>query len=206
MAASKQDLVDQQLKEILSSHGVIAFPTETVYGFGCDPFDPIALEKINEIKFRNSGEGFLVLIDHPFQVYHYATHVPKYAERFMAEYWPGAVTLIFQARDDLPFELCGPRQTIGLRLSSHEGARHIAKILPHGIVSTSANRTGDFPLTSTEDVSKKFSNQIDYIVPGDCGTGIPSTVIECIDYEPKLVRKGPVEVVGVSIPKAELQV
>ena len=184
---------DLRLLNILNNHGVIAFPTDTVYGFGCDPLDPVALRRIHEIKGREMEKGFLVLIDHPYQVFHYVTHVPQYAEKLMAEYWPGSLTLIFKARADLPLELCGEKRTIGVRLSSHPLARHIASILPHGIVSTSANVSGKDPATSGEDVANAFGPLLDEVLFGECGAGIHSTVVDCTGYEPRLVRAGAVD-------------
>jgi len=196
---------DTRVQKILLQHGVVAFPTDTVYGIGCDPLCSVALQKIKEIKRRKENKGFLVLIDHPDQVLHYAVHVPKYAEKLMAEYWPGSVTLIFEARKDLPEELSGDSQTIGIRLSAHPTARHLASLLPHGITSTSANLTGCEPLCTTDEVKKEFGESVEEVVSGDCGCGIPSTVVDCTGFKPFISRVGAVDVVGITDPVLGLQ-
>lgn len=178
------------LKNILNSHGVIAYPTETVFGLGCNPFDDVALQKLFTIKGRDINKGLLVLIPDKSQIANYSSFVPNYAEELMEKYWPGPVTLLFRAKDKLNSLLVGEEKKIGLRICSHPIASFLSSSLPYGIVSTSANRSGEIPLTSAKEVKKLFGSSIDFIVEGFSGGKISSSVVDCSGEYPILIRKG----------------
>lgn len=188
------------LKNILNNHGVIGYPTETVFGIGCDPFDDIALKKLLAIKGRDSDKGLLVLIGNINTVSKYAKEIPDYALKLIEKYWPGSVTFLFKARDELSPLLVGGQRLIGLRISSHPIASFISSILPFGIVSTSANKSGEITLTCAKELQDMFGSEIDFVVDGSCQGGIASSVVDCSGQHPILIRKGEVIPVEAVIP------
>src|SRR3990167_2483873 len=180
------------LKNTLNNHGVIGYPTETVFGIGCDPFDDIALQKVLTIKGRDFNKGLLVLITEKATVSKYAKEIPPYALELMEKYWPGGVTFLFNARDELSPLLVGDKRLIGLRISPHPIASFLSSMLPFGIVSTSANKSGEVTLTSAKEVRSVFGSAIDVVVDGSCGGGVASSVVDCSGEYPILMRKGEV--------------
>lgn len=186
------------LKRILNSHGIVAYPTETVFGIGCDPFDDDALNKIFEIKGRDLNKGVLILINNKSHVHEYVKELPNYAKEMIEKYWPGSVTFLFRAKEGLSPLLVGEKRLIGLRISNHPIASYLSSILQFGIVSTSANKSGETALMNAMDVKCEFGSLIDYIVEGNAGGKISSTVVDCSGEYPVLIRKG-----ETSVPETE---
>ena len=177
--------------ETIEKGGLIAFPTETFYGLGANIKDVNALKRIFEVKGRAENVPVLLLIGEMCMVEYYASHISKQARRIMEAFWPGGVTLIFNASDDVNSVLTAGTGKIGIRYSSHPVPVCISKKLGYAITGTSANISGKAPPDSSEKTLEQLGNKIELIIDGGLTQGIkPSTVIDVSTENPVVVREG----------------
>lgn len=177
--------------EVLHNGGIVAHPTETVYGLGVDPFQPLALQRLVALKGRDATKGLILLIQSMADLVRVADTPSSHAQRLMRHFWPGPLTLLLPARKGLPDLVTGGRSTVAVRYSS---SRHVAMLLGawgQPLVSTSANLAGDPPLRDSQAVVECFGSKIHCIMPGCCQSGVlPTTIIGFDDIGPKIVRQG----------------
>lgn len=149
--------------------GVIAYPTEAVYGIGCLPLNQDALDRIIAIKRRDAGKGLIVVAADIAQVARLAA-IPggESGERIRAV-WPGPVTWILPARPDLPPLLTGGRQTIAVRVSDHPIVRRLCLRTGSALVSTSANFSGRRPAKTALEVRRTLGRDVDFVLAGPLG-------------------------------------
>jgi tRNA threonylcarbamoyl adenosine modification protein (Sua5/YciO/YrdC/YwlC family) len=175
--------------EMLLSGGLVAFPTDTVYGLGALATDGAAVEAIFRAKARPRDKSIPVLVGGWSEVEGVALPAPG-AERLATAFWPGALTIVLQREPRLP-PVIGPGGTVGIRAPDHPVA--LALLQAAGPLATSsANRSGDSPLCSAAEVLRDLSGRIDLVI--DAGTtpgGQPSTVVDCTGEVPVLLRAGP---------------
>ena len=174
---------------IMRAHGVIIYPTETLYGLGANPFDPEAMERLYAIKGRGTDKPLPFLIKDQEMLLTLVEKVPPLGRELMERYWPGPLTLIFQAKQGLPAPL-GGTGTIGLRISAHPIARQIVEGMDAPLIATSANPTGGADLTDVGRIAGIFGDQVDLIIDGGKVPGIGSTVIDLTVAPPRIVRQG----------------
>jgi len=176
---------------------LIAFPTNSVYGLGCDPTNLNAIEKIYDIKYRDRSKGLLLLvadIEEAEKVADFNKTSYKLAERF----WPGQLTLILNKKEPniIPPEVTAGKNTIGIRIPENEIVLTILNKLKikgyfGGIIGTSANYSGEPSSISGDQVAKKFLTPIDLILDGGkTKTKVPTTILDCTSEELKLLRIG----------------
>jgi L-threonylcarbamoyladenylate synthase len=176
---------------------VIAFPTNSVYGLGCDPTNMKAVDRLYQIKFRDRSKGFLLLV---YSIKE-AEKVAKFndtAKKLADHFWPGELTLILNRRPDniIPAEVTASEETIGLRVPKNKIVRKILNKLIErgefgGIVGTSANYAGEPPCESGKEISNKILSPIDLILDsGKISSGTPTTIVECTGPELKILRQG----------------
>jgi L-threonylcarbamoyladenylate synthase len=176
---------------IIRTGGVIAYPTETFYGLGADPFDRQAVERIFRIKKRPAGEPILLLIPSFDALPSLVKRITPLAERLMAKFWPGPLTLVLEASDKLPDSVTGGTGSVGVRLSSHPTASLLLKVLGQALTATSANRSGGSPAQSAADVLQAFVDGPDLILDGGrTAGGLPSTVVDARGERPRIIREG----------------
>jgi len=177
--------------DILKADGVIAYPTETVYGLGASMFSERAVERIFDIKCRQPSNPISVMVN-SIQAALQLTHsVSTQAATLMKTYWPGPLTLVFKASAEVPPYLHGTNNKIGVRFPDHAISTALVTLLQGAITSTSANRTGLPAATSAADVATALANDVDLII--DAGTTslqVPSTVIDVSGTEMRLLRAG----------------
>jgi L-threonylcarbamoyladenylate synthase len=174
------DAVIREAVSLLQQGGLIAFPTETYYGLGVDPFNRQALQRLFTVKQRVADKPVLVLVADQQQVSLLADAIPAPFNRLMPRFWPGPVTLVFPCRTELPDLLTGGTQTIGIRQSPHPVPCQLLRKFAAPITATSANRSGETPATTAAEVRAVFGSEVDLIVdggatPGGCG----STLVGC---------------------------
>ena len=175
--------------------GVIAFPTDTLYGLGCSLFDVSAVEMVARLKRRDPSLAFISLIPDPAQVYGLADQVTEVAERLMARYWPGPLSLIFRAAAIVPPRVRGAGGTVALRCPKERLCERLLDRIGGPVVASSANLTGQRPAETAEEVVRIFGNQLDLVIDG--GTrhgGLPSTLVDVSVSRPRLLRRGGVDV------------
>jgi L-threonylcarbamoyladenylate synthase len=178
---------------VLRAGGLVAFPTETFYGLGAAALMPSAVRQIYEIKGRPDGKPVLVLVDSIAMLDAVALEVPPRARTLMAAHWPGALTLVFRARSEVPAEVTAGTGTVGVRLSAHAVARALVTALGQPITAPSANPSGSTPPTTGAAVLAHFGGRLDLLLDGGATTGgEPSTVLDVTVDPPRVVRAGAV--------------
>lgn len=170
------------------SGGVIAYPTEAVYGLGCSPWDASAVARILDLKQRNINKGLIVLAADVSQLDPLVELSSDIVTGSVLATWPGSVTWILPARQQVPTWLTGKQDGIAVRVSAHPVVRRLCKSAGL-LVSTSANRANTVPATTPSRVRAYFGNGIDYIVPGAVGPLRKPTEIRHAALN-KLVRSG----------------
>jgi tRNA threonylcarbamoyl adenosine modification protein (Sua5/YciO/YrdC/YwlC family) len=179
------------ITDCLRSGGIIIYPTDTIYGLGCDIFQHKALEKIAQIKKVEPSKAQLSFICNDLSdlsKYTKSINTPLY--RLLKHYLPGPYTFILPASKEVPKILQSRKNTIGLRIPDNIIARSIVAKLEHPILS--ASLPGDMveEYTDPEIMHENFSNLVDIVVDGGNGGMIPSTVIDCTSEPYSLLRKG----------------
>jgi L-threonylcarbamoyladenylate synthase len=176
---------------VLKSGGVVAFPTETYYGLAVDPFNPLALNHLFSLKQRNISKPILTLVDDRESLSSLVQEIPKLYEPLMNAFWPGPLTLIFQARVNLPSLLTAGTATIGVRQSSHPFARQLLRAFGRPLTATSANISGRPAAVDAYEVKAQFGSRIDMVFDGGKTPGIiGSTIIGLEGERLKLIREG----------------
>ncbi len=155
--------------QVLAAGGLIAYPTEAVFGLGCDPRNEAAVLRLLEVKGRPIHKG-LILIGADFaQLEPFVTEVePEPMARVRAS-WPGPFTWLLPARPDTPHWLRGEHSTLAVRVTAHPIAAALCRAWGGALVSTSANRSTQPPARTAMEVRLRLGGEIDYLVPGACG-------------------------------------
>ena len=171
--------------------GVVALPTESFYGLAVHALNERAIERLFRVKGRREDNPLLILIASRETLGSYVTNVSDKASTLMDRFWPGGLTLVFSADPLLPSSLTAGTGKIGVRLSSHEVPRELAKAVGVPITGTSANRSGQPSCLTTEEVMEAVGRDIDLIVDGGrTPGGKGSTVLDVTVDPPVIVREG----------------
>ncbi|HEX5564749.1 MAG TPA: L-threonylcarbamoyladenylate synthase, partial [Sporosarcina sp.] len=182
----------QRAVDILKAGGVVAFPTETVYGLGALATDAEAVQRIFEAKGRPSDNPLIVHIGYAEDVHNYAIDVPESAEDLIDAFWPGPLTLVFHKRPGVIAENVSPGfNTVGLRMPEHPVALQLLRTLNGPLAAPSANRSGKPSPTEAGHVLTDLDGRIPLIVDGgQTGVGVESTVIDMTANPPEILRPG----------------
>ncbi len=177
--------------------GVIAFPTDTLYGLGCSLFDTLAVEVVGRLKRRAPSHAFISLIPEPSQADGLALSVSSVARLLIKNCWPGPLSLIFVAAEIVPASVRGAGGTIALRCPNDPLSHALLQHVGGPVVSSSANLSGQPPAETAEDVVGYFGNQLDLVLDGGPRRGgVPSTLVDVSGPRPKLLRQGALDVRG----------
>ncbi len=178
---------------ILREGGLVAFPTETVYGLGADALDETAAKKIYEAKGRPSDNPLIAHIADEGGLKRLVSAIPDTAIKLMKACWPGPLTLIFPKKDDVPLTTTGGLMTVAIRMPSDEIARHLIKLTGVPVAAPSANISGRPSPTRADHVIKDLDGKIDMIIDGgEVGIGVESTIVDVTEDIPVLLRPGAV--------------
>lgn len=176
--------------ELLKDGGVVAFPTDTVYGVGVDPLQPQAVRKLYRIKGRPDNKPIAILVGSIEDVERVAQSPSEPFSRLADRFWPGGLTLIVEARD-LPPEITAGGSTVGVRMPNHPLTLELLRAFGGPIATTSANRSGENPATSAEEVDEQLGDRVNLIVDGgDTITKVASTVLNLSVSPPRILRHG----------------
>lgn len=175
----------------LSKGGIIVYPTDTIYGLGCDIFEHKAVERICTIKHIDPQKANLSFVCYDLSdLSRYTKSISTPVYRLLRSHLPGPYTFILPASREVPKILKSRKDTIGLRIPNNNIARTIVKELGHPILSTTLPGDMVEEYTDPEIIYEKFHKQVDIIVNGGIGGTIPSTVIDCTGDEPIVIREG----------------
>jgi L-threonylcarbamoyladenylate synthase len=187
----------------LENRLVLAYPTETVYGFG-GAIDRESVDALVALKGRPPGKPFLLLVDGPAMIDRLDLHLPGYAARFVANNWPGPLTLVLRGGEGrVPPRLRGPEGGVAVRWTSHPGIARVIRAHGDALTSTSANRPGVPPAQTAAEIVTQWPGAIARGVlrvldGGRLTPSQPSTVVDCTGRHPRLIRPG-------AIPAATLR-
>ena len=181
----------QTAAEILKSGGLVAIPTETVYGLGANGLDENAVLKIFEAKGRPQDNPLILHIAGPEQIEEFAHHIPQAAYDLAEKFWPGPLTIILPAKDFIPKRTTGGLSTVGLRCPDCDITRQIIRLAGVPVAAPSANISGKPSTTTAEHVRHDHDGRIDAIVDGGaCRVGVESTIVDLTERRPRLLRPG----------------
>lgn len=166
-----------QATTALHQGGVIACPTEAVWGLSCDPFDPQAVGRLLYLKDRPVEKGLILLAASPSQLDFLLDGLSPEQQGTLAATWPGPATWLVPHKGKVPPWICGDHATVAVRVTDHPGMRALCQAYGGPVVSTSANPGGALPARHLFQVSNYFGKALDYILPGALGTSKKPTVI-----------------------------
>ena len=183
----------QAAATVIKKGGVIAFPTTGLYGLGADAFNAAGVERLFDIKQRSYGKPILILIASPTQLQGLAASIPDTAVRIMDHFWPGGVTLVFEAAAGVPKILTANMGKIGIRLAGHPVAAALVNAANGPITGTSANFSGAAGCCRVEDLDPALIRRLDFIIDsGPLKGGRGSTVVDVTGKCLRILREGEV--------------
>lgn len=154
---------------ILRQGGVIAYPTEAVYGLGCDPDNHQAVEKLLAIKQRSRDKGLILIAADFQQLRPYLAEIDSALKRKILATWPGPLTWLWPANPSVSRLLRGKHETIAVRVTAHSQTAALCREFGGPLVSTSANISGQPPTRTADDVRSQFGDRLDYVLEGKVG-------------------------------------
>jgi L-threonylcarbamoyladenylate synthase len=171
--------------------GLIVFPTETVYGLGCDPQNVQAVKRLLEVKGKRKNP-LPVLAASIDDVERIAFVIPN-GKKLAAKFWPGPLTMVFPKKTSLPDAVTFSLDSVGLRIPDNKVALTLIGLCGGLLVGSSANRTGEKPPRRVQELSEELKAMVDVIIDGGPAVGgMPSTVVDFVSDKPRILREGPV--------------
>lgn len=185
----EQDI--ERAVEVLRSGGLVAFPTETVYGLGADASNPDAVKKVFAAKGRPHDHPLIVHIADAVQLANWAREIPPAAGKLAKKFWPGPLTIILRRASAVSDRVTGGQDTVALRVPSHPVAQALLRAFGGGIAAPSANRFGRVSATTAEHVRSEFGAAVDCVLDGGAAAvGIESAIVDLSGGKPTLLRPG----------------
>lgn len=179
-------LLLNKIKQHLKRGGVIAYPTESCYGLGCDPFNFKAVNKIIKLKGRSKTKGMIVIAGDMLQLQNIITPLSENEQHELKKYWPGFYSLIMSANSRVLPNITGKNHKVAVRVTKHELVRQLCCAVKMPLVSTSANRSGCKSIKSYKECKRQFGRQV-MVLPGIIGFAkSPSTII---DWQTKMILR-----------------
>jgi tRNA threonylcarbamoyl adenosine modification protein (Sua5/YciO/YrdC/YwlC family) len=188
----------QKVVDILKNGGVIIYPTDTVYGIGCDITQLKAVEKVAHIKKTEiEKSNFSFICSDLSHLSDYCRPIPNHLFKLMKYYLPGPFTFILNANNQVPHYFKGKKKTVGIRIPDNRIIREIVKELGNPILSTSVHDEDEIIdyTTDPELIHEKFKDMVDVVIDAGFGGNMPSTVVDCTGDIPAIVRQGKGEIV-----------
>jgi tRNA threonylcarbamoyl adenosine modification protein (Sua5/YciO/YrdC/YwlC family) len=177
--------------EVLRKGGVIIYPTDTIYGLGCDIFEQKAIERICKIKNISPGKAQLSFVCYDLSdMSKYIKPISTATYRLLKHHLPGPYTFILNSSKEVPRLLKSRKDTVGLRIPDNLIARSIVKKLGHPILSVSLPGDMVEDYTDPELIYRNFEKKVDLVIDGGVGGMVPSTIIDCTGEEPVVTRQG----------------
>lgn len=179
----------ERVVEILKSGGILVYPTDTIYGLGCDIFSKEAIEKIYQLKSRDRKKPLSIICSDIKEVAKYAI-IQDYAYRLMKKVLPGPYTFILKAKSEIPKTFLPKNRTVGIRIPNNQICLEITKKLSNPIITTSLNISGQEVMTSPNQLNKELANKIDVIIDAGVLPQQPSSIIDLSVDNPIILREG----------------
>jgi len=191
-AAPQRDAIEEAVSWILAG-GVVALPTDTLYGLAVDPFNRAAVARLFDAKGREADRALPLIAANVSQIVEYLGPLTPLAQRLSGQYWPGPLTLAVAASPALPREVTGGRTTVAVRVPAADIARAVCAGCGRPVTATSANLSGGPPTADPDEVERLLGDRIDFLLDtGPAPGGPPSTIVDVTTTPPSLVRAGAV--------------
>jgi L-threonylcarbamoyladenylate synthase len=195
MYGNNLELVLEISAELIRNGGVVAFPTETVYGLGANAYDGKAVARIYEIKKRPSFDPLIVHICHPDDIKSIASEIPLLTCELIERFFPGPLTIVVPKNSDIPDIVTAGLPTVAVRMPAHPLALELIRLANVPVAAPSANLFGRASPTTAEHVRKQLGTNVDVVIDGGaCFVGIESTIISLVSTPPTLLRTGGIPV------------
>ena len=176
--------------DVLRRGGLVAYPTDTVYGLAAVPTDDAAVEKLFAAKERRPDQSTPLLIASPRDLALVAAGVPAMAQNLIRDFWPGGLTIVLRKAPGFHSKALSGH-TVGVRVPDHDVPRELVRLLGSPITGTSANIAGGPEPLTADDVRSQLGDRVDYVIDGGrCPGGTPSTVVDCTTESPRILRAG----------------
>ncbi len=199
--------VAREAAKSLRAGGVLVYPTDTIYGLGADPRQPQVVERVYRLKGRDFSKPIHMIIGAVELLEAWVEEITPAAEKLMATFWPGPLTLIFQARSTVQGRFLSADHTVGIRFPKHAFCQRLSLELQAPVLSTSANRSGEVNPLRVEDVPPEILRAVNIVVDGGpAGKSLPSTIVSVVHEPVRLVRAGalPVEQIEAVVGKIDI--
>ncbi|MBA7635595.1 Threonylcarbamoyl-AMP synthase [subsurface metagenome] len=180
----------EQAINVLKRGGIVAFPTDTVYGLGASAVDDDAVARVYEAKRRPRHLALPLLLSHISQIESVAQFVPEIAWRLAERFFPGALTLVLYKAPGVSSVVTGGGNKVALRVPNHPVPIALIQGLGTPITGTSANITDGPSLLTAEEVRRQMGDRVDFVIDGDCPGGMDSTVLDVTGVMPRILREG----------------
>ena len=183
----------EQVVEVLKKGGIIIYPTDTVYGMGCDITNQKAIERIAKLRgIKPEKANFSFICYDLSHISDYIKPIDNSVFRVLKKALPGPFTFIFNASNNVPKLLSSNKKTVGIRVPDNNIARQIVQLLGNPILSTSIHDEDDIIeyTTDPELIFEKYQDSVDLVIDGGYGDNVPSTVIDCTDGGFEVIREG----------------
>jgi tRNA threonylcarbamoyl adenosine modification protein (Sua5/YciO/YrdC/YwlC family) len=184
-----QSRLIRRVVEVLEGGGVIGYPTDTIYGLGCDLFHPEAIRKIHRLKKLAGKKPLSFICSDLKDISHYA-YVSNYAYKMMKRLLPGAYTFVLKATKLVPKMAMTKQNTVGIRIPDNKICLSLVKELGHPIVSTSVYKPDEGLYNDPAEIEERFGKQLDLVIDGGMILAEHSSIIDLTDDSPKVIRKG----------------
>jgi tRNA threonylcarbamoyl adenosine modification protein (Sua5/YciO/YrdC/YwlC family) len=175
--------------EVLGKGGVIGYPTDTIYGVGCDLFNPEAIRKIHRLKKMEGRKPLSFICSDLKDISRYA-YVSNYAYKMMKRLFPGPYTFILKATKLVPKIAMTKQKTVGIRIPDNKICLNLVRELGHPIISTSVYKPDEGLYNDPADIEGRFGKQLDIVIDGGVIVAEHSSIIDLTDEFPKVIRKG----------------
>lgn len=181
--------------EVLKNGGIVIFPTDTAYGIGCRVDEEESVKKLFTLRRRPSEKAVSILVDSIEMAKQYTVGIDEKVVELMKKYWPGGLTIVLKARVNMVSkQVRGGGETVGVRMPNHQVTLELIKGLGHPILGPSANFAGGKTPYQKEDLDSDLISLVDYLVPGENGGKLASTVVDCTQNPWKILREGSVQI------------
>jgi len=185
----------ERAASLLQEGGLVAIPTETVYGLAADATDPVAIARVYQVKGRPTGHPLIVHVADPDDVLSLVDDLPEAAQMLGAAAWPGPLTVIVPRPSSLPAAVAGGLDTVGIRVPAHPLARDLIRAAGVPVAAPSANLFGSVSPTAAEhvlaDLGERLDTERDAILDGGpCDVGVESTIVDTVVFPPQILRAG----------------
>ncbi|WP_030345949.1 MULTISPECIES: L-threonylcarbamoyladenylate synthase [unclassified Streptomyces] len=189
MTARTSDI--EKAAGVLRAGGLVALPTETVYGLGADAENPAAVSRIFQVKGRPPSHPLIVHIGGAEQLDDWVEDVPATARLLAETFWPGPLTLVLRRGHRVPLEATGGLETVAVRVPDHPVALALLAAFGGGVTAPSANRFGQVSPTTAHDVRAELGDGVDFVLDGgSCEVGVESTIVDATGEVPSILRPG----------------